>query len=159
MAEASTATPPVEVATGASVEEPAPLLEWLIACERCGADRRLASYAPPFWYCELNPDPDAERCQPTPDVPLRTHKVGNKTVRTAAAAPLGGAIGSAHAEEMLEIFSRFKREGIEREVTMSSGWVAVFKKRKRGEGTCIAIRTCILDPAFRALTGCCVRHP
>lgn len=43
-------------------------------------------------------------------------------------------IPRAHADEMINIFPRLKREAIEQEVTLSSGWVASFRKRLKGGG-------------------------
>ena len=34
----------------------------------------------------------------------------------------------------MKAFPRLKREGIEREETLAGGWVAVFKRRKKGDG-------------------------
>ena len=116
---------------------------WLVACERCGVDRYLPFYAPPYWYCEFNPDPNADRCQPTADVPLRTGKAV-KSAQSSNASSSALSMPDAHAEEMLEVFGKFKREGIEREVALSSGWMAIYKKRKRGDGT----RATIRPPSF-----------
>ena len=136
-------------ATFFSAQESAPLLartahtarprglfagHWLVACERCGIDRRLPGDLPlpqGYWYCEWNPDPNAERCTPTADVPLRTSK---SVKRAAGAAPAMAVMPDAHAQEMLDAFPRLKREAVEQELTLSSGWVAVFKRRKKGEG-------------------------
>ena len=92
-----------------------------------------AAFTNPRDRRRYNPDETQERCLPTADVPLRTAKM------VKAAAQKSGtydpfAMNHEHAEEMLKVFKQFKKEAIEREVTLASGWVAIYKKRKRGDG-------------------------
>lgn len=77
----------------------------------------------------------AERCLPTPDVPLRTAKMVARPTGEGGAfeSQRSELVSEAHAQEMIDVFSKFKREGIEREVTLGSGWLAVYRKRKRGD--------------------------
>ena len=58
------------------------------------------------------------------------HAAGKRRQCHATAAP---SATEAHAAEMLDVFKRFKRDNVEREVPLSSGWVAVYKKRKKGD--------------------------
>ena len=65
-AEAPTDAPPLE-SDAPSLEidapPPEPMEYWLVACERCGIDRRIPCTFPlprpsigiSYWYCELNP--------------------------------------------------------------------------------------------------------
>ena len=99
---------------------------WWKACERCGADRKLQIYPHGFWYCEMNPDPSAPRCEPTALCPLRASRGVQK-------ASIGVDLSIEHVNEMLDVFQQLKQAGTEQDVTLASGWVATYKKRKRGE--------------------------
>mmetsp|Transcript_7196 Transcript_7196/g.18781 ORF Transcript_7196/g.18781 Transcript_7196/m.18781 type:complete len:196 (-) Transcript_7196:221-808(-) len=98
-----------------------------VACERCKRDRRLPSHLPVplgLWYCEFNPDETAEKCLPTSNVPLRTK------AKAARGTPQL-TLTNDDMEEMLEVFTKLKRAGIEQEITLSCGWIATLKKRKK----------------------------
>ena len=128
-------SPQADAPDAAPAPAPAPMSRaWLVACERCGIDRRLSELPLPrgFWYCEYNPDTSAERCAPTVDVPLRTSKMVKRAETSFVPREL--SVNESHAEEMLEAFPRLKREAVEQEVTLASGWVGVYKRRKKGEG-------------------------
>ena len=104
-----------------------------VACERCRTWQLLHDVADdeiPFdyWYCEYNPDPDAEMCTPTVQCPLRGSRMG---ARKVVSPP---DYSNAAIEEMLGIFPKLKQEGREQEIELASGWIAVYKKRKRGDG-------------------------
>ena len=108
-----------------------------VSCERCRVDRRLPAHTPTphgLWYCEFQADPDAERCLPTANVPLRSHKADEDRSHALVAKTTITEVSEAHLEEMCNAFPRLKAAGIEQEVVLASGWVATYKKRKRGEG-------------------------
>ena len=105
---------------------------WIVACERCFQDRKLPYLPTGYWYCEFNTDLTADRCTPTVEKPLRTSKMVALPGAPAPSATL--AVDDRHAEEMLAVFPKFKKENVEQEVTLMSGWKAIFRKRKRGDG-------------------------
>jgi len=103
-----------------------------VCCDRCRHDRRLPANAPiPFglWYCELHPDyPAAPHCEPTSNIPSRAPKV-----RAPVEEHVVDMSGSV-VEEMVDAFPRLKTEAKEQELLLRGGWVATYKKRKRGDG-------------------------
>ena len=104
---------------------------WWKNCERCGRDRRLIVYPHGYWYCEWNPDPTAERCEPTALVPLRQSRT--VTAKSTSSQP-NLFMSEPHIQEMIDAFPRLKKEDREQEFTLASGWIAVYRKRKRGDG-------------------------
>ena len=79
-----------------------------------------------LWYCEFNTDPNAEVCMPTPNVPLRSIPIKQSGIASKMSAQ--------QVEDICRAFPKLKESGVEQEVLFPSGWVASFKKRKRGEG-------------------------
>jgi hypothetical protein len=106
---------------------------WWKACERCGQDRKLWVHPHGYWYCEMNPDLSAPRCEPTANCPLRVKGAAGQGLRAATNNGFSD-LSDEHVAEMLSTFSKLKQAATDQEYVLASGWKASYKKRKRGDG-------------------------